>query len=388
MRILLNATLVPFMRGGADYHIEGVTHALREHGHEVELLRLPFRFSPESDIQALMDYVDTLDMSAPNGVAIDRAISLQFPAWGIAHPDHTVWVMHQHRACYELWDEASASDHQHALRDAVRRFDDRHLGNVRRLFANSRRVAERLHHYNGLEATPLYHPPYGAEHFSCQDDWGYVFCPSRLESLKRQDLLIEAARHLTSPVKIIIAGDGGQRDRYRELIERLGLEHRVRLVGRFSEAEKLAWYANAMAVFFGPYDEDYGYITLEAMLAAKPVITCNDSGGPLEFVDHDETGWVVDPDPRAIADAIDNAWADRARTAEMGRAGRPPTSVPVSTGTTSSTTCWATEEPHEDRPGRAQRSALRGRRRREAVVGPAAPHQPAQRPPDGADQAP
>ena len=96
----------------------------------------------------------------------------------------------------------------------------------------------------------------------------------------------------------------------------------MKLVGRFTEAEKLAWYAHAMAVFFGPYDEDYGYITLEAMLAAKPVITCRDSGGPLEFVQQDETGWVVDPDPQAIASAIDAAWENRARTAEMGRAGQ------------------------------------------------------------------
>lgn len=322
MRLLVSATLVPFMRGGADYHIEELTRALRDHGHEVELLRLPFRFQPEADIQALMEYVETLDMTAPNGLAIDRAISLQFPAWGLSHPAHTVWVMHQHRACYELWEPQGASAEQASLRRAVQAFDDRHLGGVQRLFANSRRVAERLEQFNGLTAEPLYHPPHGAEQFRCDDDWGYVFCPSRLESLKRQDLLIEAARHLTTPAKVVIAGDGGQRTRYQALIERHGLEHRVRLVGRFSEAEKLAWYANAMAVFFGPFDEDYGYITLEAMLAAKPVITCRDSGGPLEFVQHDQTGWVVDPDPRAIADAIDSAWQDRARTAEMGRAGR------------------------------------------------------------------
>ena len=322
MRVLVNATLVPFMRGGADYHIEGLAGALREHGHEVDLLRLPFRFSPESDIQALMHYVETLDMSAPNGVAIDRAISLQFPAWGIRHPDHSVWVMHQHRACYELYPAQDASSEQQALREAVQAFDDRHLPGVARLFANSRRVAERLSHFNGLTAEPLYHPPHGAEHFYCDEEWGYVFCPSRLEDLKRQDLLIEAARHLKSPVRIIIAGEGGQRDRYQQLIDRHHLADRVRLVGRFSEAEKLAWYAHALAVFFGPFDEDYGYITLEAMLSGKPVITCTDSGGPREFVTHDETGWVVEPDARAVAAAIDAAWADRARSAEMGRAGQ------------------------------------------------------------------
>lgn len=322
MRVLVTATLVPFMRGGADHHIEGVTHALRAHGHDVDVLRLPFRFAPEADIEALMAYADGLDMSAPNGVEIDRAISLQFPAWGIAHPAHSVWVMHQHRAAYELWDDANASAAQRHLRDAVHAFDNRHLPRAQHLFANSRRVAQRLRDYNGLDATPLYHPPQGAERFYCDADWGYVFCPSRLESLKRQDLLIEAARYLKSPLRIIIAGEGGQAARYQALIERYDLGERVRLVGHISEAEKRAYYAHAMAVFFGPHDEDYGYITLEAMLAAKPVLTCTDSGGPCEFVDHNETGWVVPPEPREIAAALDAAWNDRQRTAAMGQAGR------------------------------------------------------------------
>lgn len=322
MKILLNATRVPFMRGGADYHIEGLERALREHGHEVEPVRLPFRFSPESSIHQAMEYAATLDMQAPNGVEIDRAISLQFPAWGIDHPHHTVWVMHQHRACYELWSEADATPEARELKHVVSMFDQHHLGQASALFANSRRVAERLSHYNGLAATPLYHPPHGAERFYAEPAMNYVFCPSRLESLKRQELLIDAACHMQSPLKIIIAGEGGQRERYRKRIERYALQDRVQLVGRMTEAEKLAWYAHATAVFFGPFDEDYGYITLEAMLAAKPVITCRDSGGPLEFVEHGATGWITEPEPRAVAQALDDAWHDRAAAAEMGHAGR------------------------------------------------------------------
>lgn len=321
MRILLSATQVPFIHGGADYHIHGVAQALRDRGHEVELMRLPFRFGPEEDIERLMAYVETLDMAAPNGVEIDRAISLQFPAWGLHHPDHTVWVMHQHRACYELYSPQQASPAQQRLRDAVQAFDDRHLPRATRLLANSRRVAERLERFNGLQAQALYHPPHDAERFRCYEDWGYIFYPSRLESLKRQDLLIEAARYLQTPARLVIAGEGGQRQRYQALVEQHGLSDRVRLIGRISEEEKLAWYANATAVFYGPFDEDYGYVTLEAMLAAKPVITCRDSGGPLEFVRDAETGWVVEPEPQAVAAAIDEAWRDRRRAAEMGRAG-------------------------------------------------------------------
>ena len=75
-------------------------------------------------------------------------------------------------------------------------------------------------------------------------------------------------------------------------------------VGPVSEEEKRRQYAHSRAVLFPPEDEDYGYVTLEAMLAAKPVLTCDDSGGPLEFVRDGETGRIVEPTPQALADAM------------------------------------------------------------------------------------
>ena len=61
---------------------------------------------------------------------------------------------------------------------------------------------------------------------------------------------------------------------------------------------------------------------MEAMLAAKPVITCRDSGGPLEFVRPGETGLVADATPQALASAFDELWENRDRAAAWGRAGR------------------------------------------------------------------
>jgi glycosyltransferase involved in cell wall biosynthesis len=81
-------------------------------------------------------------------------------------------------------------------------------------------------------------------------------------------------------------------------------------------------YAGTLAVVFPPYDEDYGYVTLEAFLAGKPVVTTTDAGGPLEFVEDGVTGFVVAPDPRAIADAIARLAADRRGAADLGAAGR------------------------------------------------------------------
>ncbi len=47
---------------------------------------------------------------------------------------------------------------------------------------------------------------------------------------------------------------------------------------------------------YPPFDEDFGYVTLEAFLARKPVVTCTDSGGPNEFVVDGVNGYVCEPD--------------------------------------------------------------------------------------------
>lgn len=321
MRLLVTANHTPFVVGGANYHVDGLVAALREHGHQVECLRLPFHYD-EHHIRRQMTYVEGLEVQAPNGMEVDRVISLQFPGYGVSHPEHVVWLMHQHRVCYELYDPVTASPALCDLKPEVEAYDAHHLARAKRLFANSPRVAERLREHSGLIAEPLYHPPHQAERFTCADDWGYVFYPSRLEPLKRQELLIQAVAQCRQPVRLLLAGQGSQHAKLAALIETLGVEDRVRLLGHISEAEKLTLYAHATVVAFPSLDEDYGYVTLEAMLSAKPVITCADSGGPLAFVEPGVTGWVCGPTPEALAEALEEAWSNRARSLEMGRAGR------------------------------------------------------------------
>lgn len=321
MKVLVTANHTPFIAGGANYHVDGLVAALRLYGHQVECLRLPFHYE-EAQIERQMMFAEQLDLSAPNDVAVDRVISLQFPTYGVQHPEHVIWLMHQHRVCYELYNPSQASAALTALKPQVEAFDQRHLGAAKRLYANSPRVAERLSHYNGLSAVPLYHPPYQAEQFVCGDDWGYVFYPSRLEPLKRQSLLIDALALTKTPVTLLLAGEGSQRRQLEAQIDKLELSNRVRFLGHISEQEKRTLYAHSLAVAFPTFDEDYGYITLEAMLASKPVITCTDSGGPTGFVEHGVTGWHCEPSPQALADVLDEAYTHRAMAKRMGEQGR------------------------------------------------------------------
>ena len=88
-----------------------------------------------------------------------------------------------------------------------------------------------------------------------------------------------------------------------------------------SDERLLQLYRAALGVYFGPFDEDYGYVTIEGFAASRPVVTLTDSGGPLEFVRDDETGLVRPPEPKAIAEALDRLAGDRAGAERMGRAG-------------------------------------------------------------------
>jgi glycosyltransferase involved in cell wall biosynthesis len=52
------------------------------------------------------------------------------------------------------------------------------------------------------------------------------------------------------------------------------------------------------------------------------VITCEDSGGSLEFVLDRHTGRVAAPTPKSLAAAMDELWDDRQWAKQLGEAGR------------------------------------------------------------------
>lgn len=326
MRIAVADTQSPFIRGGAEALAAGLVDALRCAGHTTELVTLPFRFHPPSEVLRTMAAWSNEDFNAFDCGPMDAVVCLRFPTYYLRHPNRIVWLLHQHRAVYELYgngrEAADPKSGLENLRERILEQDTRHLREARAVFTIAGRVSERLRANNGIESQPVYHPPAHAERYYSGEQLPYIFAPSRLESLKRQELLIRAMAHVRAPVAAIIAGDGGIRPKLEALIDELGVRDRVRLLGYVDFEEMLSWYANALAVFFGPIDEDYGYVTLEAMLASKPVITCTDSGGPLEFVLQEETGFIVEPSPAAIADQIEGLYARPSRARELGANGR------------------------------------------------------------------
>lgn len=145
--------------------------------------------------------------------------------------------------------------------------------------------------------------------------------PGRLDEIKRQLLIVEALLELPKLEVIII---GNAQTCYGEILKArvsaLNLQDRVHIKGFVSRAEKVALYANALAVYNGAYEEDYGYVTLEGFFSGKPVITHTDSGGPLEFVVDRQNGFITEPTPLALAEALRSLDATKAK--QLGKAGK------------------------------------------------------------------
>lgn len=348
----------PFMLGGAEKFLLGLTRAINRYtSHEAELLKIPVR---DRDFWGLIEGYERfsrLDLSY-----FDMVITTKYPAWMVHHRNHHVYMQHKCRGLYDLYHLSDASEELPShpsldrlysilsqepqselldplfsellrLRDKVPEhvfsfpgplsrkiimfLDDIGLSpeKIASFSAISRNVKERKDYFpTGVDVKVIHHPP-DMEGFYCSS-YSYVFTASRMEDLKRIHVLIEAYKKVKSDVQFIIAGTGGQEERYRRLASS---DPRIKMVGFVSDRELLSHYANSIFVPFIPYDEDYGLITLEAMLSEKPVLTTHDSGGPNELVTHNETGLIVSSDIGELKEAMDYLIRNREMATSMGK---------------------------------------------------------------------
>lgn len=325
-RIAICAAQIPFIRGGAEVLYESLRDELVRRGHQAEIVSLPFNWSSRLNIIQSALAWRLVDLTSSAGEPIDLVIATRFPSYLVRHPRKVVWLIHQFRQIYEL-KGTRYSDFGERAEDGetekiLRQFDQRGLGEARARFSISRNTAERLARFNRLDAEPLYPPPSLAGRYRSGDYGDYVFSVGRLDPMKRFDLLLRAVAVAKAPVKCVIAGEGPERDRLRHLAVELGIEGRVELAGRVSDERLIELYADALAVFYAPFDEDYGYVTVEAFQSRRPVLTTSDSGGVLEFVVDGVNGFICPPGAhREMGSRIDLLASDSALARRMGEAG-------------------------------------------------------------------
>ena len=316
---------VPFVHGGAELHVRGLVRELRRRGYRAERVSVPFKWYPKEELLTNAAAWRMVDLSEANGEPIDLVVATKFPTYFVRHANKITWLFHQYRAIYDLCGTAY-SEFTHAERDVRLRarlmeLDCGALGESKAIFSNARNTAARLAHYNGLEAEPLYHPPPLAGKLRSGPSGNYFLSVGRLETVKRVDLIVRAMAHVDPAWRLVVVGDGPLRPQLEALAAGEGIADRVTFTGPIDESALVDLYAGAGAVVFPPYDEDYGYITLEAFLARKPVVTTTDAGGPLEFVDDGVTGLIAAPDADSLASAMSRVAGHAGLARSLGEAG-------------------------------------------------------------------
>lgn len=355
---------VPLVLGGAENlfwglqaYIEGATP------HSCEIVTLA---SPERNFWEVVDSYRAF--SELNLDHFDCVISTKYPAWLVRHPNHRCYMQHTLRGLYDTYPrslggpesldcretKALVSDMYTRvrgnpddipwlferletlrdmslpsaafafpgplIREIVHFLDSAALSpsRMRTHAAISHRVREREDYFPPWVDVEVFHHPPHWDSFYCGGD-DYLFTSSRLDGPKRIGLLIEAMRHVSMDIPLLIAGTGPEEDRLRELA---GEDTRIRFLGYVEDKRMPDLYANALAVPFVPYDEDYGLVTIEAMRSAKPVITVSDAGGPCEFVQNGVTGYCTEANPEALGRALTEVCQNRPLARQMGEAAR------------------------------------------------------------------
>jgi glycosyltransferase involved in cell wall biosynthesis len=323
--VLVCEAQVPFVHGGAEILVRELVRELRSRGHLAELVSVPFKWYPKEEILPHAAAWRMLDLSESNGRPVDVVIATKFPTYFVRHPHKVTWLIHQYRAAYELCGTQYSDFFHHdldvGLRDRLVQLDTEMLGECRSLYSIARTTTARLEKYNGLQAPVLYHPPRLASRLVGGEYGDYIVSVGRIESVKRVDLAVRAMKAIDSPLRLIVAGEGTQRENVERIAHEAGVADRVTFLGRASDDEVIRLYAGALAVIYPPYDEDFGYVTLEAFLARKPVVTCSDSGGPTEFVVDGVNGRICEPSAEALAAAINDLALNRQRARSFGDAG-------------------------------------------------------------------
>jgi len=325
-RIVVLHAQIPFVRGGAENVVETLTKQLVRRGYLAEIIQLPWKWYP---CNSLLDNVMAwrmLDLTEGDGQKVDMVIGCKFPSYVARHPNKVLWLMHQHRMAYDLYDRKEFGGMKYMpngaeTREKIVKIDNLCFDECVGRFAISKNMVGRMERYNGRTAEAIYHPPALEGRYYCNEFGNYILSAGRLVKIKRNDLLIRSLPYCDRKIQVKIAGVGPDKKDLQVLAKKLGVDDRVEFLGFVSDEDLLKLYSDAFAVYYAPVDEDYGYITLEAFLSKKPIVTCRDSGGVLEFVSDQQNGFVTDMVPEALGKRINDLYMNKKRAQMFGLEG-------------------------------------------------------------------
>lgn len=339
---------VPFTMGGAENLVLGMQNAINDiTSNQCELIKVPILENNFWDLIRSYSNFYNLDLSH-----FDMVISTKYPSWMVQHHNHVLYMIHTLRGLYDsyhfcnlpektpsylcvglvkrildiIYKNDLSSESINAIfenlkllketkteynsetfsfpgpfiREIIQYFDRFALSGqrIQRYYTMSDTVRRRKDYFPINSEVKIVYPPSKISDFA-SEGYDYIFTASRLDGPKRLDLIIKAMEYVPHNIKLKIAGTGPEEKQLKKVAQKDG---RIEFVGYVNENELISLYSHSLAVLFTPYDEDYGLITLEAMMSKKPVITTFDSGGPTELVQDGKNGFITNPTPQSIAE--------------------------------------------------------------------------------------
>lgn len=318
-KILIVSTKDPFTKGGDSILIDSLAQELSKY-FETEKIYIPFCTSPEL-IEEQIEGIRKLKFDYGDIAITSRPLS-----YAIKHHNKIVWFMHHIRYLYDLWDSEinrykKEKNKLNELRKKVMEYDNKFLRECKKVFSISENVKKRLKKYNNIDSEVLYPPVTNFEKFKNEGYEDYFFFPSRIAINKRQHIAVEALKYTKKDYKLILAGQIDEKyfnRKIKPLLKDPEINRKVEILGYIPEEKKIELYSRCLAVLFTPFDEDYGYITIESFYSSKMVIATTDSGGPLEFIKDGYNGIITNPDPVSIAKTMDWIFENKHKAIEMG----------------------------------------------------------------------
>ncbi|MFV0258593.1 MAG: glycosyltransferase family 4 protein [Acidimicrobiales bacterium] len=361
--------------GGFERHLDVLERGLIERGWDLTRIEIDGRTRPRRvgglpilpvNLEHHDEYFMYLGLvERVRALRLDRfdlVLSTQPPTYLVDHRRVVALCYHQARQFYDLADLFAASGfvdpelHARAV-DHVRSIDTPLVQSVRYWLAGSADMAGRLRDYWSIptDRIAIHHAPPTTTPSTVPTGaapGGPLVCVGRQEWPKRTELVVQAINLVEPPTTAALIGGGSRLDLVRSLDRSCAADPaanrwpaprtwmnrgiftpgwrpaggepsgRVTFATEVDDRTRDRWYDDALAVVAPAYREDYGLTALEAMARAKPVIVCRDGGGLTETVVDGVTGLVVDPEPEALAEAIERLVAEPETARQMGLAGR------------------------------------------------------------------
>ncbi|HQD27165.1 MAG TPA: glycosyltransferase family 4 protein [Methanoculleus thermophilus] len=262
-----------------------------------------------------------------------------FPAnyWGFLYKKHNPEI-----PCIWFCHEPSAFVHERKVIDGlpnpmrflarssnplVKVIDTNLVSYVDYALVNSKYTAERYKKIYGVSETEVVYPGVDISEFPTRpaEKEDYILCVSRLTKFKRIELVLDAISLLKQKgisKKLVIVGDGEEKENLMEQSQKLDLTGTVTFTGKLNRDLLISYYARAQCVVFPSVDEPFGIVPIEAQAAWTPVIATR-SGGPKESVIDGETGFLVEPNSAdELAEKILYLDQNREAAEAMGISGR------------------------------------------------------------------